>query len=227
MDIQIVHPGANAMVAVKLSPGECVKAEAGAMVAKSEHVRVEGTIYGGVSKSVARKLLGRERFFFQTLTAEGEPGDVLIAPPYPGELCLLSLTDGCEYFVQGGAFVAALGEIAIETEMQRLAKGLIAGEGLFVLRCRGAGTIVVSAYAGLHEIDISETSTYMIDHGHLVAWSSGMHYEVERATDGWMNMITSGESYVCRFSGPGKALVQTRNPHAYGSWLKDFLPLGG
>ena len=39
--------------------------------------------------------------------------------------------------------------------------------------------------------------------------------------------FTSGEGFVCRFTGPGRIYVQTRNPAAFAGWLSRHLPSKG
>lgn len=42
---------------------------------------------------------------------------------------------------------------------------------------------------------------------------------------GWISSLTSGEGLVCRFRGPGRVLLQTRNPNSLGVWVRQFIPL--
>jgi uncharacterized protein (TIGR00266 family) len=226
MHFEVVHPGSNAMIVVKLDQGESVKAEAGAMVAKSDTVTVEGKMEGGLGKAVKRFMLGGERFFFQTLKAESGPGEVLIAPAIPGDIQLLEMSDGQDYFLQGGAFLAAIGDISIDTKMQKLSQALFSGEGLFVLHCTGHGTVAASAFGAVYQIVLPAGQDYIVDNGHLVAWSGDTNYTIEKAAKGWLNTITSGEGLVCRFSGPGRIWLQTRNPQSFGAWIRSFVPTG-
>lgn len=36
---------------------------------------------------------------------------------------------------------------------------------------------------------------------------------------GWISSFTSGEGLVCRFKGPGKIFIQTRNPDGMKNWI--------
>lgn len=227
MDYQIVHPGSNAMVVVKLEAGESIKAEAGAMVAKSAHVEIEASTMGGVGAALKRSLLGGETFFFQTLKAVGAPGEVMIAPSPPGDIKILDMTNGQDYYLQGGTFLAGLGDITFDTKMQNLVKGLFSGAGLFVVHVTGRGHAVASAFGGVHEISIAAGQDFIVDNGHIVAWTGDMSYKIEKATKGWISTITSGEGFICRFTGPGKVWLQTRNPHAFGQWVRQFVPTSG
>ncbi len=227
MHFDVVHPGSNAMVVVKLLQGESVKAEAGAMVAKSEGITIEGKMEGGLGKALKRFALGGEQFFFQTMRAEAGPGEVLIAPSIPGDIKVLDMTGGQDYFLQGGTFLAAIGDINIDTKVQKVSQAMFSGEGLFVLHCTGNGTVAASAFGAVYEIDIPEGQDYIVDNGHLVAWTGDTSYRIEKAAKGWVHTITSGEGLVCRFTGPGKVWLQTRNPQAFGAWIRSFVPSGG
>ena len=40
-----------------------------------------------------------------------------------------------------------------------------------------------------------------------------------------ISSLTSGEGLICRFRGPGRVLIQTRNPASFGLWMRQFIPL--
>ena len=55
------------------------------------------------------------------------------------------------------------------------------GEGLFMMRMLGQGLLLVSSFGALHAIQLAPGQKYIIDTGHLVAFSDGMGFEVRRA----------------------------------------------
>jgi len=128
------------------------------------------------------------------------------------------------YILQKDGFFAGSEGLEITTKMQNLARGIFSGEGFFVIRVSGRGTLFVSSYGAIHPFDLSEGEEIVIDNGHLVAWPESMNYTIEKASSGWVSSFTSGEGLVCRFRGPGRVLIQTRNPKGFGSWIKQFLP---
>jgi uncharacterized protein (TIGR00266 family) len=223
MKFQIVSPGPYAMVKAQLDLGETLKAEAGAMVAMSDSIDVEGKMEGGFFKGLGRMLAG-ESFFFQTLAARRGPGHVLLAHSIPGEIHPLSLDGRTSYLLHKDGFLAGTSGVDISTKMQNLMKGLFSGEGFFVLRVSGMGTLFVSSYGAIHPIDLADGEQIIIDNSHLVAWPEGMTYKIQKASSGWISSLTSGEALVCRFQGPGRVLIQTRNPPGFGSWLRQFIP---
>lgn len=211
------------MLKVAMEAGERIKAEPGAMVAKSDNIILESKMEGGLLGGLSRKLAG-ESLFMQSLVAKGESGEVLLAPAYLGEIADVAMTESVPYLVQKDGFFASSDELTISTKTQSLAKGLFSGEGFFILRASGTGTLFISSYGAIHPIDIPSGKDIMIDNSHLVAWPESMDYTIEKAASGWMSSITSGEGLVCRFRGPGRVYLQTRNPRGFARWLIQFLP---
>ena len=223
MRYELVNPGPFVMLKVYLDLGESLKAEAGAMIAMSDTVDVEGKVEGGILKGLGRMLAG-ESFFFQTLTARRGPGEVLLAHELPGEIFPITLDGRTNYILQKDGFFAASREVDISTKVQNLVKGLFSGEGFFILRASGMGTLFVSSYGAIYPIDLSEGQEFIVDNGHLVAWPETMDYKIQKASSGWISSLTSGEGLVCRFRGPGRVLIQSRNPSGFIAWITQFLP---
>lgn len=225
MNSEILYPGAFPMVRVQLAAGESVKAESGAMVAASPTIDVESKMEGGLLKALSRKVLAGEHFFFQTLRATRGAGEVLLAPTVPGDIVTFELDGVNEYFVQKDGFLAGADSIVIDSKMQGLGRGLLGGEGFFILRISGRGLLILNSFGAIHRIDLKPGEEYVVDNAHLVAWSATTSYQVERASSGWIASFTSGEGFVCRFRGPGLVYIQTRNPRGFGAWIRQFLPV--
>lgn len=222
MNYEILYKGAFPMIKVDLNKGESIKAESGAMVAMSSSIDVDGKLEGGLFKSIGRSLAG-EKFFFQTLAANRGHGEALLATAAPGAVTVLELDGTQEYLVQKDGFLASTQGINIDSKVQNLLKGLFSGEGFFILRVSGRGTLFVSSYGEIHEVNISAGEEYIVDNAHLVAWPSDVTYNVEKASKGWISSFTSGEGFVCRFRGPGKVYIQTRNPSSFGQWVSKYV----
>lgn len=223
MNYEIVYKGAFAMLKVKLNPSESIKAEMGAMVSMSPNIDLKGTTDGGIMRGLGRMLSG-ETFFFQEMTANRGNGEVLLAPPSLGDIEAIELDGSYKLFVQKDGFLAGTSGIEVNTKMQNLGKGLLSGEGFFIVEISGRGTVFLSSYGAIHAVNLSQGEEVIIDNGHLVAWPSYMNYTIEKASKGWLSSIKSGEGLVCRFRGEGVVLIQTRNPAGFGAWLKKFIP---
>jgi uncharacterized protein (TIGR00266 family) len=220
---EYLHRGAFTLLKVRMDAGERMKAESDAMVAMSPNIRVEGKLEGGVLGGLGRMLTG-EKFFFQTLHAEMGPGEVYLAPAIPGDLMEIHLDGTQSYVLQKDGFFAGSEGLTVSTKMQNLGKGLFSGEGFFIIRVSGRGTLFVSSYGAIQPLDLAAGEEIIIDNAHLVAWPENMQYNIEKASSGWISSFTSGEGLVCRFKGPGRVLIQTRNPRGFGSWLRQFIP---
>lgn len=225
MKSEILYPGAFPMVRVYLASGETVKAESGAMVAASPTIDVESKMEGGFLGALSRKLLTGEKFFFQTLRAARGAGEVLLAPMVPGDIVVLELDGVNEYLVQKDGFLAGAQEVRIESQMQSLSRGLLGGEGFFILRIGGTGQLILNSFGAIHKVELKPDDEYIVDNSHLVAWTATTTYSIEKAAAGWIASFTSGEGFVCRFRGPGLVYIQSRNPSGFGAWIRQFIPV--
>jgi len=214
------------MLKVNLEPGESLKAESGAMVAMTNTVDVEGKMEGGLLGGLGRMLAG-EKFFFQTLKANRGAGEVLLAPSYLGDLKPIELDGSVTYTVQKDGFFAGSDSLNVSTKLQNLAKGMFSGEGFFVMEVSGTGLLFVSSFGAIHEINLGQGEEIIIDNQHLVAWPSNIQFTIDKASAGWVSSFTSGEGLVCKFRGPGKILIQTRNASSFGHWISRYVPAKG
>ena len=225
MKSEILYPCAFPMVRVHLAEGQSVKAESGAMVAASPTIDIESKMEGGFLGALSRKVLTGEKFFFQTLRAGRGAGEVLLAPTVPGDIIVMDLDGINEYMVQKDGFLAGSEGVKIESKMQSLTRGLLGGEGFFILKIGGAGQLILNSFGAIHKIELKPNEEYIVDNSHLVAWTATTSYNIEKASSGWIASLTSGEGFVCRFRGPGVVYIQSRNPGSFGTWIRQFIPV--
>ena len=222
MKYKILYGEAFPIVQFELNRGESVKAESDAMIAMSGTIDVNGSMEGGIVRGLTRMLAG-EKFFFQNLTATRGDGEVLLGPATPGSVIDVELDGSYGLRVQKDGFLASTPEVNIDTKMQNIVQGLFSGEGLFILSVSGKGTVFLSSFGAIHAINLEPGQEMIVDNGHLVAWADYMTYKIDKASNGWISSFTSGEGIVCKFTGPGVVLIQTRNPNAFGNWLTPLL----
>ena len=226
MQHEILLPGAFAMLKVHLEAGETIKAESDAMLSMTSNIKLESKMEGGLFGGLKRSILGGESMFFQTLTAEGAAGQVILAPAIPGDLVAHQL-NGHDLMIQTGGFLAAEPGVNIDTKMQSLGKGFFSGAGLFVVKASGVGTIFLNAFGALYTVELPAGEESIVDNGHIVAWDSSVSYTMQKAAPGLWTSMTSGEMLVCKFTGPGKIYLQSRNPGSFGAWMSRLLPAQG
>ncbi len=218
MNIEILYEGTYALARVGLDAGEEIISEAGAMVAMSPGLKIEGKAKGGLLKSLGRKFLSGESFFQSIIKAESS-GEVLLAPNSPGDVVVVEASEG--WFIQRGSFLASGSGVQVSSKAQGIGKALFSGEGLFVMQAVGEGALILSSYGAIHRIDLQAGEEYIVDNGHLVAWNC--EYEIKKASKGIFSSVTSGEGLVCRFQGPGTVLLQSRQLSLLAQMLAPFL----
>ena len=220
---EVKYRPSYALALIDLDPGETIQAEAGAMVSMSPTISMETKAQGGLLGGLRRTVLGGESFFINTFKAE-QPGQVTVAPALPGDIVALELT-GQTLLVQSGSFLAATEGVNVDTKWGG-GKSFFSGEGLFLLRCTGQGTIWLSSYGAIHDIDLGVSEQYVVDTGHMVAFDDSVGYDVGRS-GGWKSTLFSGEGLVVRLTGPGRFYMQTRSADSFLSWLIPQLPKQG
>ncbi len=220
MEHEILYRPSYSLLRVSLLQGESIAAEAGAMVSMSAGVEMETTARGGVFGALKRSVLGGESFFVNTFYAN-QPGEVTFAPTLPGDLCAFELAGGTLY-AQSGAYVASSPQIDVDTKWGG-ARTFFSKEGLFLLKLTGTGTVFLSSYGAVHAIDLQAGQPYVVDTGHMVAFEETVDYRVERV-GGLKSTFFSGEGLVCRLTGPGRILIQTRSADAFLAWLIPQIP---
>jgi uncharacterized protein (TIGR00266 family) len=227
MHVEELHGGIFSRVIVHLEPGEGFVSEAGAMYRASSNIDIDVTTRsrgggGGLLGGLGR-LLARGTFFLSTYeVSDGRPGEVGLAPTHMGEVRTLRVTPDTPWMCAGGSFLGAEREVALEARFQGLAKGLLGGEGLALLRASGSGDLVVSAFGMLTEMEVD--GELVVDTGHLVAFTEGLDSSIDRVGGGWIATWLAGEGFVLRFSGRGRVLLQSHDPNRFGRILGPLLP---
>ncbi len=217
METEILYRPAYSMTVVKLAPQEGIRVEAGSMVSMSEGITLETSAAGGILASLKRSLLGGESFFLNYYRAPTQGGTLGLAPALPGDMMSLEQNGERALMVQSGSYVASSDEIQVDTKWGG-ARTFFASEGLFLLRCSGAGTLILSSYGAIHEVDLAAGQRFTVDTGHLVAFDEGIGFVV-RAVGGLKSTLFSGEGLVVDLTGPGRILMQTRSTDAFLTWL--------
>ena len=112
----------------------------------------------------------------------------------------------------------------IDTQWGGMAN-LFGGEGGFGFRASGQGEALVSIYGAVDIIDLEAGEVVTIDTGHVVAYALNVRFQMRRAAQGrTIQSMKSGEGWVFDFCGPGRVLLQSRNPEAFAAWAAEVSP---
>lgn len=200
------------------APGESLRCEAGAMVARDVALDMKTNMHGTFGAALKRSLLGGESLFQNTFTATAAGQTLMLAPAVEGSIVELDLAPGQSMFLQSGAFMACTSGVELDTKWGG-AKGFF-GAGLFLLKVTGPGKVWFATYGALHPIDLAGAS-YTADNTHLVAFDGNLQYQV-RKVGGLKSLLFSGEGLVCQVSGHGRLYLQTRSPSALAWFVHPY-----
>ncbi len=223
MKYSILYAPSYTVAEITLPSGQSIKAEADAMVGMSDTIDIESKMTGGgFMKALKSSVLGGESFFQATYKAVRGEGNIIIAPSTTGDVLGLELKNE-SLLVQSGSYLASDPEIDIDTNFAG-ARGFFSGEGLFLLKLSGTGTVLLSSFGAIHKKVLRAGEKYIVDTGHIVAFDTTVQYTVKKAAKSLLTSITSGEGLVSEYTGPGNIYIQTRNPKGFVGWLSPMLP---
>lgn len=221
MEVSVRHNPSFAVARVALAGGEEIRAESGSMMATSGGVAVESKAQGGFMKSLKRSMLGGESFFITTFRAPETGGWVDAAARLPGDIVVLDAAHGLN--LTKGTYLCSAGTVEIDTQWGGF-KNVFGGEGGFMIRAAGTGPVVCAAYGALDAVDLAAGEQFVLDSGHLVAYTDGVTFTTRKVTSGLVQTLKSGEGLVFEFTGPGRVWTQTRNIDELVGWLTAVLP---
>ena len=205
-----------AFLTVDIPAGETLKVESSAMATMDTNIKMKTKMRGGLGR-----LMTGESMFINDFTAENGPGQIQIAPGPPGDMEHVYL-DNETIYLQNSAYVASTIGVEVKTKWQGLMKGFFSSEGLFLIRCEGQGDLWFNTFGAMICIDVE--GEYVVDNGHIVAFTEGLDYNTE-SVGGMKSLFLSGEGIVCRFRGYGKVWIQTRQFHSFAAWVHPYRPV--
>jgi uncharacterized protein (TIGR00266 family) len=220
MNFDVKYGPANALGVISLEQGEQVQAVTGAMVSMSAGITIDTGMKGGLVAGLKRSVLGGESLFINTFTAQ-QPGEVTVSPPLPGDMVAIKLS-AQDLYVHSGAFLAASAEVNVDTKWGG-GRTFFSGEGLFLVKLSGPGTVLVSSYGAIDVRELAPSESYTVDTAHIVGFEGSVQYDVQRS-GGWKTTMLGGEGLVVDLTGPGRIFIQTRSPQSLVEWLIPQLP---
>lgn len=224
MQIELRHNPSFTVARCLLAPGEPMRVEGGAMIAHSAGVQLTARAEGGMLKGLKRAALGGGSFFVTTYTAPQQGGWVDVAGVLPGDVTWLPITPDRPFFISRGSWIANSHAVQIDTQWGGMAN-MFGGEGGFGLRATGDGAAIVNVYGAIDVVDLQPGEQITVDTGHVVAYELNVQFRMRRAVEGkTIQSMKSGEGFVFDFMGPGRLLLQTRNPDAFAAWVSAAIP---
>ena len=225
MKIDIQESGAFQWALATLETGESLTSESGALFRSTGNIEVDVTTRarsrGGLMSGLKR-LLAAEHFFFSRYTVKGSGrGEVGLAPILPGMVREIALDGATRWLCAGGSYLASSEEIEVDTAFQGF-KGLLTSSQLFFLRLSGSGSLLLSGFGRLVEIEVK--GELVVDSGHVAAFTDDLQYSVSKAGTSWTHSWLAGEGLVFHFSGRGRVICQSHHTTGFGRLLGRLLP---
>lgn len=223
MIVEFLHRPSNTAAKVGLEPNEKIIVEAGSMIAMSGDMNIQTTTHkknssSGVLSAIKRMFAG-ESFFLNEFTAGSRGGTLFLSNELSGDMYSYE-SKGETLIVQAGSFLACEDDIAMEVGWQGF-KNFLSGESLFWIKLSGRGKYILSSFGMIYEIEVD--GSYVVDTGHIVAFSETLNFSISKASSSWIGSFLSGEGLVCKFQGKGKVYCQSHNPGSFGSALGPML----
>ncbi len=209
-------------VEIELDPNETAIAESGAFMMMDDGITMQ-TIFGDGSQqqdnsilgklfSAGKRLLVGESLFMTAFTNTGHgKKKVSFAAPYTGKIIMFDLQQlGGKIIAQKDAFLCAAKGVSIGIEFQRrLGTGIFGGEGFIMEKLEGDGLAFAHAGGYVVERELQAGEILKVDTGCVVAYTSGIDFDVEMVR-GIKNWMFGGEGlFFARLQGPGKVWLQS------------------
>lgn len=229
MNYELSSGTAYPLVNLTLAKGEQIKIEHGSMVYHNGEIELEGKMnsngkkgLGGMLSAMGRSMTSGESFFISHVTGLTDNAKIAIAPPSIGSITELEIGGNRNWLLNTGVFLACDDSVSYNMVRQKVSKALFGGTGgLFVMETSGQGTMLVTSFGDLIELDLDGNQPFIIDNEHVVAWESNLSYAIKVASGTFG--FTTGEGLVNEFHGAGKVLIQTRNLQGLAGTLSPFI----
>ena len=179
MKVEVRYGPAYALALVNLDARETIQVEGGAMVGMAPSIEMKTEAKGGLLKSLGRSMFGGESFFLNTYTATSPGDSIALAPALPGDVEVIEM-HGETLMVQSGSYLGSSAGIEVDTRWSG-AKTFFGSEGLIMLKVSGTGTLIVSSYGAIHEINLADDQKYVVDTGHLVTFEEHLKFDLKKS----------------------------------------------
>ena len=201
------------LVEARITPGQRMFSQRGAMIAYRGAVSFTPSIVGGqggVTSMIGRRVAGEAT---PLMTVEGQ-GTVLFG--HGGHHIHTVDLGGETLYVEADRLLAFDGTLAQGTMfmgsqggVRGVIRGQVTGQGLFTTTLQGKGSVAVMAHGGVFELPVTPARPVHVDPQAYVAHRGDLRNKLVTAI-GWREMVGrgSGEAFQLELSGQGTVYVQ-------------------
>lgn len=207
--------------------GEEMITQSGRMAWMSDGISMSTDTNGGVLAGLGRMFAG-ESLFMAKYRAVRSGGTIAFAVTVPGSIVPIKMKEHPNGLIcQKGAFLCSQSSVNLEvTFSKKFSAGLFGGEGFVLEKLSGSGIAFLEVDGDVVEKELQPGEVLKVDTGNVVAFQSGMAYEIENV-QGFKNVLFGGEGlFLTRITGPGKVILQTQNIKDFVGVLASYIPVG-
>lgn len=196
------------IVNIELRKGESIYSEAGRLVFKSENVKMEAEVKGGLTGAIKR-VMTRESFFLAKFTCQEGTGLVGFAGSLPGKIKIIEIPANKSFITEKGAFLCSEGEVNIDFQFAKIGAAFFGGEGFVLQKLTGPGNAFVHAVGDLIEYNLNAGQSIQVATSHIVGFDTTVSYDIERP-GGIKTSLFGGQGiFLARLTGPGRVILQS------------------
>ena len=210
-------------VVLRLSNGESVVTEGGAMSWMSDNMKME-TSGGGIGKMFGRAF-SNESIFQNIYTATGGPGMLACSSKFPGRIEAFEITPGQAMIFQKSSFLCCERSVELSVYFQKkLGAAFFGGEGFIMQKVSGNGLCFAEFEGDIVKYRLGAGQKIVVDTGNLAAVTDGVSIDIQKVP-GVKNVLFGGEGiFNTVVTGPGTVWLQTLSLPAVAAALISFLP---
>ncbi len=207
MDYTILG-GSMQAVSIHLADGEKIYADSGKLVSKSEKIKMEPRLVGGIVNAIERKVTGATAML-TVFTANGSKCSVSLSGIMPGKIRAITLAEGEVFVSEDYAFLAAEESVKFTMETIGLGAAFFGGAGLILQKFVGPGTVFLHVVGDIVEYDLDGTVPLEVDPGHIAGFSGGLNYKITFVDNIRTAMFGGVGLFLAKFTGKGKVILHS------------------
>ena len=211
-------------VTLTLDAGESIYTQSGGMAWMTDGFSMDTNLKGGLMKGLGRMLTG-ESPFLVTYTSGRACAQITLASTFPGSILAFELDGTKELICQRSAFLCATSGVALSVAVPRAKAGFFGGEGFFLQRAAGRGTVFLEVDGTAVERELAAGETVRVSTGNIAAYEGTVAYSAEMVR-GFQNVVFGGQGlFLSTLTGPGRVYLQTINMHGFVGKILPYLPV--
>ncbi|AAT43337.1 TIGR00266 family protein [Picrophilus oshimae] len=189
-----------------LNEGESMYVEPGHLIYKSPSARLDVRA-GGLRGAFSHMLAGSDVFL---LKVDG-PGEVASAGFLPGKVFKIELNNN-SIIAEFNAFLCMDSTVNYSTKFAGLWQGVFGGEGLFLEKFSGTGSVMMHGHGQVIERELKPGEEIQVELSHVLAFEETVGYNVVRI-GGLKTMVLGGLEgeglFFANMTGPGKVWLHS------------------